>query len=799
MQPATPRDEPQPHRHPSARGILPDPRRWSWLIPVLWMALLAQAAATPRIAAVRASQRGRDDAEYLSLVAGPGHSLAGYSLITVEGDHGRAGRIDRRIDFTGRDRAGSNGRFLLGVCRGLRRLYHVRPDLALPADYFENSSLTLALVRTDTLAARGLAGTAVVSALALDDSDAGDRFYFGATRLGPDGKYFPPGARRVGEHWQTLPFDADRAPAPVSGGHDGCRAAPVAIPRIQGEGMRSPYAGRPVRTRGVVTAVDRRRSGYWLQAAPGDRNPHTSDAIFVHDPHLRHRSIRQGDRLTLTARVREAPTGRTPTRSELFLVRRIRRLKRDVALPPATRLRRLPARSRHDAMRRWEALEGMRVRVSGALVVGPTDTHGDAVVLAPGNARSDPGLTAATGILRLHPAAPGHLDYHPDRVILSPLGTARPPALRAGDRVARATGVVGIRHGSYRMLLTGIRASPAPLPQPASPAAAPDGTLSVVSLNVENLFPAGARVDSHARPVSRQRYGIHRDKLVSLLADRLRAPDLVVVSEAGSASVLVDLAARLTRRTGHAYRAASRPSGDRRGIREGFLWRAAVLRLERAEPLRAPGRDPLAGRFRVGGRSLTVIAVHFRSKYADDPLFCACAPRRPSEAFRRGQAARVRRRVARVLRRHPGALLLVTGDFNDFAFREPHEGGPDPVNLIAGSRAPRLANLTARVPGPERYSYIYRGNAQLIDHMLASPVLAGRATFVRLVHVDAAFPASLARDPETVRRSSDHDPVLARFRLRPADRVPGHGGTHLLPGTRQAPLPVSGPASVFPE
>jgi len=416
-------------------------------------------------------------------------------------------------------------------------------------------------------------------------------------------------------------------------------------------------------------------------------------------------------------------------------------------------------------MKRWESLEGMRVRISHATVVGPTDAYGDAVVLAPGNVRSEPDLTPTTGILRLRSTAPGRVNYHPERVMLSPLGSVPLPPLRVGDRVARATGVVDIRYGSYRVLVTGLRASPSAVPA-ASPLPAPDsGTLAVVSMNLENLFPPGARVSTGARPVRRRDYERHRDKLVSLFADDLRAPALIVVTEAGSASVVQDLAARLGQCTGHAYHAASRPSGDRRGIREGFLWQVGRLHLERVESLSAPGRDPLLGRFTVAGRLLTVIAVHFRSKYADDPLFCECTPRRPSERLRRRQAARVRDRVSRALRRDPRALLLVAGDFNDFAFREPREGGPDPVSLIAGEQAPHLADLTARLPGPQRYSYIYRGNAQLIDHILASPALARGATFVRLPHVNAAFPASLAKDPHTVRRSSDHDPIVARFRL----------------------------------
>lgn len=739
---------------------------------LLWTSLLlvpayaGGAGTVPQLTALRASQRGADDTEYIELAGSPGQSLDGYSLLVVEGDHGRAGRIDRRIDFGGRDRFGPDGHFLLGVCAGLGRRYGVQPDLALPPDYLENSSLTVALVRTGSLAAHGLEGAAAVSALALDDGDAGDRFYFGAPRVGPDRKYFPPGARRSDGHWRMLDFNADAAPAPRAGGRPGCRTLVRAIPAVQGIAARSPLAGVEVRIRGIVTAVDRRRGGFWLQALRGDDDPRTSDAIFVHEPPGRGLKPAAGNLLRLSGRVQESRTGRhTPPRTELILVRDVRRQHRHLSLPPPVELDRLPHDSLERAARRWESLEGMRVRVRHALVIGPTNRYGDVIVLAPGNVRSDAALDRHRGILRLSSPGAGVVDYHPERIPVSPLGGRHMPALRSGDRLDRATGIVDVRHGTYRILVEHVESSPHPLPPvPGVPPATPD-TLSVVALNVDNLFPPGAHTAAGQPPVRRRDYVVHRDKLVSLLLGRLRRPDLVVLAEIGRPSALQDLARRLSHVSGLPYRAGSRPSGDARGIRSGFLWRSDRLHLEHLLSLPAPGRNPLTGRFAIGARHLTVVAVHFRSKYADDPLFCACAPSRPSEIPRRRQAARVRAYVARSLWHSPRRLLLVAGDFNDFAFREPREGGPDPVTLVRGVRAPRLLDLTARIPPADRYSYIYRGNAQLIDHVLASRALGKRLAQIRLLHVNAALPAVLSRRPGIVWRSSDHDPIVVRFRL----------------------------------
>ena len=58
--------------------------------------------------------------------------------------------------------------------------YGVTPDASLFSNYFENSSLTVALVETDSLGNGDyVTGSEVArSAIALTDGDAGDQFYF---------------------------------------------------------------------------------------------------------------------------------------------------------------------------------------------------------------------------------------------------------------------------------------------------------------------------------------------------------------------------------------------------------------------------------------------------------------------------------------------------------------------------------------------------------------------------------------------------------------------------------------------
>jgi hypothetical protein len=149
------------------------------------------------------SHTGPDTTEFVELYGTPGHSLAGLSLVVVEGDNSAAGTIDLRFDFGPGHRLGGNGSFLLGSSAGLAANYGVTPDVALPAgatgEVFENGSQTIALVDTDTLGAFGTMVTGsetVLDSLGLWDAGESDSFPWSPV-IGPDEMFLPAGARRV--------------------------------------------------------------------------------------------------------------------------------------------------------------------------------------------------------------------------------------------------------------------------------------------------------------------------------------------------------------------------------------------------------------------------------------------------------------------------------------------------------------------------------------------------------------------------------------------------------------------------
>jgi predicted extracellular nuclease len=144
---------------------------------------------------------------------------------------------------------------------------------------------------------------------------------------------------------------------------------------------------------------------------------------------------------------------------------------------------------------------------------------------------------------------------------------------------------------------------------------------------------------------------------------------------------------------------------------------------------------------------VVVINLHLSSKGGDDPIFGRRQPPRTgSTAHRTEQAGTVSAFVRQILDADPGAGVIVLGDFNDFENTQP----------LRALEEADLADLVLRVPREQRYSYVYQGNSQVLDHVLVSEALADNAE-IDIVHVNADFPAA--------ERASDHDPIIVRIKF----------------------------------
>ena len=74
-----------------------------------------------------------------------------------------------------------------------------------------------------------------------------------------------------------------------------------------------------------------------------------------------------------------------------------------------------------------------------------------------------------------------------------------------------------------------------------------------------------------------------------------------------------------------------------------------------------------------------------------------------------------------------------------------------------------LTSTWFTLPGEARYSYIYQGISQVLDHILVSPALLHRLAAVAPLHINKIPYQPYARQGSVIWRSSDHDPVAVMF------------------------------------
>jgi predicted extracellular nuclease len=129
-----------------------------------------------------------------------------------------------------------------------------------------------------------------------------------------------------------------------------------------------------------------------------------------------------------------------------------------------------------------------------------------------------------------------------------------------------------------------------------------------------------------------------------------------------------------------------------------------------------------------------------------------------------------------------GTRLVVLGDFNAFEFTDGYvdvmgevTGNPDPRGALIPADDnvdPNLTNQTFNMPPEERYSFIFDGSAQSLDHAITSASLDPWVRDVMHARGNADSPGSFEEEEGTALRSADHDgTVLYLMTDQDADNV----------------------------
>ena len=598
---------------------------------------------------------------------------------------------------------------------------------------------------------------------------------------------------------QDYSFGFSVAPPPVG----------LAVHAVQGAGHLSPYQGQTLTVGpAIVTAV--RSNGFYMQDPAPDADPATSEAIFVFTSSAP--TVAVAAEVAVQGKVIELRPGcsscapsdsaydnltiteiETPT---LTVLGTGRPLPAPVVLGSGAGERAAPLAiidhdstgdvetassfdPENDGLDFYESLEGMRVQIDAPQVIDPRRSFSGSLEIGV-LARADAGLRTARGGILLRSS-----DDNPERVFLANTIISNFPAVNVGDAFGGPVlGVMDYSFANYKLIVT------EPLPAVVAGHLAQETTaliptsatqLSIASVNVENL-------DAQDPAAKFQ-------QLAQIIVQRLGSPDLLALEEiqddngaqdngvVDASTTLSTLVSAIASAGGPSYSDrqinpqnngdGGEPGGN---IRVVFLFRAdrgltfvdrgaatattpnsvdtssgsprLTLSPGRIDPQNAAwsnSRKPLASEFTFAGKTLFVIANHFNSKGGDDPLFGRFQPPvLASETQRLNQAGVLASFVDSVLDADPQAAVIALGDFNDFSFSPP----------LAKLNEVGLVDLVLGLPENERYTYVYQGNSQDLDHILVSPSLAARSTY-DVVHVNAELSV----------QASDHEPAVVRLEL----------------------------------
>ena len=360
--------------------------------------------------------------------------------------------------------------------------------------------------------------------------------------------------------------------------------------------------------------------------------------------------------------------------------------------------------------------------------------------------------------------------------------------------------MIGFEFGDYEIWATDYTLTDEPTLPSVAPATDLD-QLAIASLNTLNLFndiddpqrsipTCGAGYIADDREVlSAAAYDAKLDKIAGTIIGQLGLPDVVALQEVESTTVLDDLSNRIgTLSAGAvAYEVYLTPGNDRGEINNGYLINPArvavdgVSQIDAAAclssddtPLHDRPSQELQARFIADGAnwSFVVINNHLRSLGGIDTA--------RTRLKRHEQAQSVAARIQAIQSDDPALPIVVTGDLNAFEFSD---GYVDVVGLLSGTSvqdanlvnienagvpgfdpsnqvSPTLRKPIENLPAGERYSFIFRGNSQALDHALISAAAEPYLVGLSYSRGNADVREDFADDASSDLRSSDHDGLI---------------------------------------
>ncbi len=576
------------------------------------------------------------------------------------------------------------------------------------------------------------------------------------------------------------------APAPRNSSSPtrSCDFVPLIINQIQGSGAQTPYLGQDVATTGIVTA--HKSNGFFLQEpdATVDADPNTSEAIFVFTGSAPQAGV--GAHVTVQGEATEFFNLTQVNATAGSVV--VNSVDNFLPTPIVFNTTILDPNGPNDQLERFE---GMRVTVNAVRSVAPTNNFGEIYTVLEGVARPfrEPGIEAGLPI----PADPVTgvqdccipiWDRNPERIMIDSDGLAGSTRQNVTSDVL-ITDVVGpldFAFGEYKILPeTLIVAEPNKAGEAVRDAA--PGEFTVASFNIQNFSNSTNQ----------------RLKAANAIRTLMKSPDIVGAIEIRDLAALQALATQVNADTVAAgganpdYDAVLIPAdGSTQNV--GFLVKTSTVTMNSVSqelagqlysdpstgnPLRLHDRPPLVMNATVNKdaapREVLVVVNHTRSFIGIEGVD-AEGDRVREKRKRQGET------IAELLQtlqtNNPGMPLIAVGDYNAYEFSD---GYTNPIATLKGLAVstenvvvsdspdlidPDLVNLTDTLPQDERYTYIFEGTPQALDHILVNPAANAIVTGYDVMRGNVDFPnAPEFSDPTRAEKSSDHDAPVAYFKF----------------------------------
>ena len=599
------------------------------------------------------------------------------------------------------------------------------------------------------------------------------------------------------------------------------------ISDVQGEKNVSQYEGQTARLMGIVTARTRSGFFIQTPDDKTDNNPKTSEGIYVFTKTEPSAEATIGNLVSVTGFIEEFRPKAEPLSlpiTELSMQKGrdiIQVVSKNNPLPKPIIL--TTADFSSGVIDALEKYEGMRVSVETMTVVAPTDgridgknatseSNGVFYGVLKGFPRPfrEPGIEIYDYVLlndkdkeklkKDFPKIP-LFDNNPERLRVESTAQLGAQAIDV-SAFAEVKNLTGVLHYAYRAYTIYVDADNKPtvsgfvkaVPMPDTN----DRQFSVAGMNLENFFDDEDDPAIKEDIVTTEAFNKRMKKISMAIRDYMKMPDVIGVTEAENLAALKRLAQKInddataSGKPNPKYEAYLIEGNDGRGIDSGFLVKSARVKVVEVKQLgkddkftnpkskdedNLNDRPPLMLRASIEDAKtnqpfeFTIVVNHLKSFLGvDDPKDGGARVR----LKRKLQAEFLAKFVQERQKANTDERIIVLGDFNAYQF---NDGIGDSIGTIKGTPAPKeavmnasedfvnpdLTNLVDLIKPDQRYSYIFDGNAQVLDHILINEPMKKHINGFGFARLNADFPEIYRNDDTRAERFSDHDAAVAYF------------------------------------